>query len=718
MGMPVEKHKAKEPGPRAGAIVAALFEDRLRDSELRYRLLADNCSDMIASLDLDGRYTYVSPAAYSLFGQSESELLGRKATDFAHPEEVSLLPDIIADILTRPVVRTLTFRRRCKDGSYRWVESRIQGVRDASGTVTQIVLVARDISERRRAEEDLLVAATAFETQEGMAVCGADGTILRVNRAFTEITGYTADDVVGEKPSLLKSGRHKPGFYRALWDQLLRTGTWQGEVWNRRKSGEVYPEWLTITAVKDVNGEITHFVGTFTDITQRKASERAVERLAFYDPLTRLPNRRLLRDRLAHALASATRSRRHGAVMFIDLDHFKTINDSLGHDKGDLLLLEAARRLTDCVRKSDTVARLGGDEFVVMLEDLGIDRNEAAAQTRAVAEKILAALRRPYHIGTDDWDSSGSIGATLFQGAADDLDALLKQADLAMYRSKSDGRDVLRFYDPAMEASVRARAAMVAELRHAIETEQFILHFQPQMDSLGRPTGAEALLRWLHPERGLIEPGAFIPLAEETTLILSLGLWILRAACRQLVAWSKRDETAGLTLSVNVSACQFRQSDFVAQVRHILDSSGADPTRLKLELTESTLLDDIADARNKMEAMRAMGLRFSLDDFGTGYSSLSYLKCLPLSQLKIDRSFVSDVHHDPNAAAIAKTIVFLAKNLGINVIAEGVETEMQRSFLDSNGCNDFQGYLFSRPLPLHEFENFLTTTVPRQPGNG
>jgi diguanylate cyclase (GGDEF)-like protein/PAS domain S-box-containing protein len=690
-----------------------LFETRLKESEARYRLLADNCSDMIALLDMEGRYLYVSPASVSLFGQTEEELLGRLATDFAHPDDVALFPASIREIQAEPGVRTITFRRLRKDGQYCWVESKIQGVRDADNNVHQIILTARDISERRQAEEDLRIAATAFETQEGMIISAADGTILRVNRAFSEITGYSAMEAVGQKPSLLKSGRHDRTFYQALWEAVVRTGSWRGEIWNRRKDGEVYPEWLTITAVRGPGGGVTHFVGAFADITQRKAAEQAIERLAFYDPLTRLPNRRLLQDHLRQALAASARSTREGALLFIDLDNFKTVNDTLGHDKGDLLLQQTAQRLVACVRETDTVARLGGDEFVVMLEGLSENSNEAAAQARAIGEKILAALDVPYTFGSYEYECSASIGIALFGGQRQDIDEILKQADLAMYRAKTRGRNTIRFFDEKMQARIDARASLEAELRTAIQENQLLLHYQPQIDGRGMLTGAEALLRWQHPDRGVVLPDQFIPLAEKTGLILPMGQWVLETACAQLVDWATRMETEHLTLAVNVSACQFRQVNFAEQVLAILDRAGADPRKLRLELTESMLLDDIDDAISKMRRMKARGLSLSLDDFGTGYSSLAYLRSLPLSQLKIDRSFVTDVASDANAATITKTIVFLARSLGLAVIAEGVETERQREILANSGCHNYQGYLFSQPLPVAEFEEFLSQISPR-----
>ena len=459
--------------------------------------------------------------------------------------------------------------------------------------------------------------------------------------------------------------------------------------------------------MKGAHGEDTHYVGTISDISERKAVEEEIKRLAFFDPLTHLPNRRLLIDRLHQAMVASNRSGRLGALLFIDLDNFKTLNDTLGHDMGDLLLGQVAERLVGCVREGDTVARFGGDEFVVMLENLSADRNEAATQTRTVGEKILATLNAPYFLEARSHHSTSSIGATLFADHHDAIDELLKQADLAMYQAKAAGRNVMRFFDQGMQAVVNARADLEADLRRAIQGEEFLLHYQPQVDRDGHLTGAEALVRWRHPARGMVPPGEFIPVAEETGLILPLGHWVLETACKQLVTWAARPGMADVTLAVNVSARQFRHPDFVSQVLAVIENCGADPRRLKLEITESLLLDDVEDVITKMTELQEIGIGFSLDDFGTGYSSLAYLKRLPLDQLKIDQSFVRDVLTDPNDAAIARTIVALAQSLGLSVIAEGVETEAQRNLLASVGCLAYQGYLFGRPGPATDVEQLL-----------
>ena len=456
--------------------------------------------------------------------------------------------------------------------------------------------------------------------------------------------------------------------------------------------------------------------------TQRKLAEERISALAFFDPLTQLPNRRLLLDRLKQALVACVRSKRHGALMFLDLDHFKNLNDTHGHDAGDQLLMEVARRLVLCVRQGDTVARLGGDEFVIMLEDLDGDLTLAANQAEAVAEKIRISLAEPYQIllglsqenrMTIQHHLTASIGISLFFDQNDKREEILKRADLTMYQAKAAGRNTIRFFDPAMQRAVEARTVLEADLRQALAHGELCLYHQLQVDSGGNPIGSEALLRWRHPQRGLVSPLEFIPLAEESGLILPIGQWVLEQGCQCLAAWADNEHTCSLTLAVNVSARQFREMDFVSQVNNALMKSGADPARLKLELTESVVLFDAEDAISKMRALKALGIFLSLDDFGTGYSSLSYLHRLPLDQLKIDQSFVRDLHEDSSDAAIVRAIITLGSTLGLAVIAEGVETEAQRDYLAAHGCPAFQGYLFARPEPVEVFEAMLSKSISR-----
>ncbi len=464
--------------------------------------------------------------------------------------------------------------------------------------------------------------------------------------------------------------------------------------------------WTSISGMPifDAQEVFRGYRGIGRDITEHKRNEDENQRLAFYDTLTGLPNRRLLLDRLSQALVTTARNHQQAALLFIDLDNFKDLNDTLGHDLGDKLLEKVANRLVACVRQGDTVARFGGDEFVVMVEELNPDVGSAINQVKVVGEKILAALNRPFDLSGKERYSTPSIGIAVFSGQQQSMDEVLKRADLAMYQAKAAGRNTLRFFDPALQAAVADRVALEADLRYGLEHGQLVLFYQPIVDEKGTVTGVEALARWVHPQRGMVAPANFIPMAEKTGLILPLGRWVLQTACSQLVAWGGDPATQEVSIAVNVSAREFRQPEFATQVIETLRKTGASPKRLQLELTESLLLSDVQDAIRKMEQLKAMGVRFSLDDFGTGYSSLSYLKRLPLDHLKIDQSFVRDVLTDPNDAAIARTVVALAQSLGLSVVAEGVETEGQRDFLLASGCKSFQGYLFGHPVPAHELD--------------
>ena len=563
-------------------------------------------------------------------------------------------------------------------------------------------LFTRYHRELQRAQADLRVAAIAFESQMGICVTDPQGVILRVNQSYCDITGYSAAEAVGKTSALLKSGRHDAPFYDAMHSAIAATGAWHGEIWNRRKDGSIFPEWLTITAVKTDDGQISHFVSTLTDITQRKADEEKIRHLAYYDPLTGLPNRRLLLDRLQQAMMTSRRTQCQGALMFIDLDNFKLVNDTLGHDKGDLLLQEMARRLSACIRAGDTVARLGGDEFVVVLENMDTQARKAARQAQVVSEKVLLSIAQPLQLAGHELQTSCSIGVVLLTDDNASADDLMKHADLAMYQAKEAGRNTVRFFDPEMHAAVVKRVALEKDLRTGLQQGHLELFYQVQVDAQDHVVGTEALVRWHHPQRGLISPAEFIPLAEDSGLILPLGQWVLETACTQLARWALEPGREHLTVAVNVSGRQMQQNDFVAQVLETLERTGAPAQRLKLELTESLLLDNPQDTITKMEALKAHGVGFSLDDFGTGYSSLAYLRQLPLDQLKIDQSFVHNLVSDPRATAIVRTIVTLANNLGLSVIAEGVETDAERQNLAANGCYVYQGYLFGRPVPVHQ----------------
>jgi len=683
--------------------------DQLRDSEQRFRDFSSSTADWFWEMDADLRFSYFSDNFERNYGLSPDRVLGKTRRELLATDNLNA-PDImaahLAQIERHEPFRDYHYRIRDAGGRICWFSISGVPVIDANGQFAGYRGMGQNITKQKQTEEQLHIAAAAFESQEGMLVTDADSVILRVNKAFTEITGYTAAEAVGQTPRLLSSGRHDTDFYRAMWEAIHCTGGWQGEIWDRRKNGEVYPKWLTISAVKNGDGVVTHYVGTHFDITERKKAEETINGLAFFDQLTGLPNRTLLLDRLKQSMAASARSGSYGALLFIDLDNFKTLNDTLGHEVGDQLLKQVAQRLKTCVREGDSVARLGGDEFVVVLAGLGPTHQQAIASIELVANKILAAFNQPYLLDDVAHHSTASIGATLFLDDVATIDALMKQADLAMYKSKSAGRNTLRFFDQDMEAVAMKRAALENDLRAAIKEKQFVLHYQAQVSD-GRLMGSEVLVRWQHPRRGMVSPADFIPLAEETGAILPLGHWVLETACLQLAAWATQPEMEHLTVAVNVSAHQFRHNGFVDEVLAVLKNTGANPQRLKLELTESLLVANVEEVIEKMFALKAKGVAFSLDDFGTGYSSLSYLKRLPLDQLKIDRSFVRDVLTDPNDASIARTIIALGQNLGLGVIAEGVETEAQRDFLANSGCHAYQGYFFSRPLPIDEFERFL-----------
>ncbi len=695
--------------------------DRLvqRDADLaqfneRLTALIEAIPDAIFLKDGEGRWLVVNETAKRLFkahdfpwqGKTEMELAAARP-EFREIHEACLTEDERAWQAGKLTLSQESVA--ADDGTVHEFEVRKMPIFGDDGCRKALVVIGRDVTERRAAERELRIAAAAFEVQEGIMIAGADQVIQRVNRAFTRLTGYASEEAVGKHADMLHSGRHDQLFYRQMQDKLAAEGYWQGELWQRCRDGSVHPYWLTISTIKAIDGAVTHYIGTFSDISHFKDAEAAIHTLAYFDQLTDLPNRRLLMDRLQQALTASERRRHHGAILFIDLDNFKTLNDTRGHAVGDMLLIEAARRLTGSVRAEDTVARLGGDEFVVMLEGLSEDAAQAATYAEVVGAKILESLNQPYLLRGYEHHSSSSIGVSLFMGGQATVDDLIKHADTAMYQAKQSGRNTIRFFDPTMQAALEARIRLEHDLRQALPQQQLKLYYQMQVDERRALVGAEVLLRWEHPERGMVSPAQFIPVAEDSGMIVSIGFWVLQMACAQLKQWEQHPVGRGLQLAVNVSARQFRQADFVDQVQHVLQQTQANPAMLKLELTESMVLDNVTDTIEKMQALRALGVRFSMDDFGTGHSSLAQLKRLPLDQVKIDRSFVRDIASDPNDAAIVQTIIAMTGTLGLEVIAEGVETEMQLEFLRRNGCSQFQGYLFGHPVALAEFEKLLSS---------
>jgi diguanylate cyclase (GGDEF)-like protein/PAS domain S-box-containing protein len=678
---------------------AATREETMRISEEGYRLLLNHSPVGIFHYDSNLNITYCNECFADILHKSAKDIIGSNVEIL---KGQSIIPALKNALKGEMVLYEDRFYANFSVTN-RWIDMTCGPSLDRTGHILGGIAIVRDITERKQADEMMRIGGIAFESQSGMIVTDSNAVILRVNRAFTAKTGYTAQDLLGMTPHIYSSGRHDKVFFQSLWNTLSETGCWQGEIWNRHKSGMVFPEWLAISAVNAPDGSVTHYVGTYADITQNQDAVAEIHRLAYYDSLTHLPNRRMLQERLGQALAVAPRHGLHGAILFLDLDNFKSLNDTRGHDAGDQLLIEVANRLRAIVSDGDIVGRLGGDEFVVLLQDLSGDDEAAAIQSKQMGEQILESLTHPYQLEGYEFQCSASIGIRLFrdQGTVEEL---LRHADIAMYQAKTTGGKSLCFFDPIMQTMVTARAEMDKDLRNALEKQQFKLYFQPQVDDNFHIIGAEVLLRWQHPEQGLISPLDFIPVAEKTSLILPIGQWVLETVYDQLKIWESNSLASHIQLAVNVSTRQFRQPDFVARIQQALSRKGISPALLKLELTESLVLDNIEDTIVKMLALKDIGVRFSLDDFGTGYSSFSYLTQLPLDQLKIDRSFVNNIGRQPTDAIIVQTILGMAQNLGLEVIAEGVETEAQRSFLEQHGCSIYQGYLFSEPLTVEEFE--------------
>jgi diguanylate cyclase (GGDEF)-like protein/PAS domain S-box-containing protein len=574
-----------------------------------------------------------------------------------------------------------------------------------------MVLVARRVEREingyaaklARSNAELCQAATVFEnTKEGVMIADAANRVVAVNRAFIEITGYGANELIGRTPEVLRSSRQDEAFYRRIGEAIKEHGHWQGELWDRRKNGEDYPAWLSISVVKDDDGQVTHHVSVFSDITVLKESEARLDQLAHHDPLTGLPNRLLLNARAEHALARARRNEKQMAVLFLDLDRFKYINDTLGHPAGDLLLQQVAERLRKCVRDEDTISRLGGDEFTVVLEDL-----DDAGAASTVARKILGALSEKAVLFGREVFVTCSIGISLYPRDGEDIVTLFKNADSALYRAKDQGRDTYQFYTEELTTLAVERLELENDLRHALEMGELLVHYQPQVNlRSGRITGMEALARWQHPRRGLLMPADFIPLAEETGLIVPLGEWVLRTACFQAKAWLD----AGLStapVAVNLSPRQFRQKDLVERIAGIVQESGLPPDHLELEITEGLVMFNVEASVTLMGRLKDLGVRFSIDDFGTGYSSLSYLKRFPIDKIKIHQSFVQNITTDPEDAAISSAIISLTHSMKRKAIAEGVETDAQREFLLSHHCDEIQGHHFSKPAPADVIERLL-----------
>jgi diguanylate cyclase (GGDEF)-like protein/PAS domain S-box-containing protein len=682
--------------------------DRSRTKNLLDNI-ANSSPDAIYAKDMDGHYLFINREAIRATGKIPEQVMGRDDTVlFPHQQAAEIRANDLR-VLQQNQTSSYEVTLSTLDGDRIYLATK-GPLRDEAGQVFGLFGISRDITERKVKEEALRKSEEKFSKAfqaSSVAITIAsleDGRYIEVNEAFLETSGFQKHEVIGHTSTELKVWVDA-GDRQKYIDELTRNGSLRNfETRSRMKSGEIR---LFLVSAEFIElQDKTCTLNFILDITERKQAEEAIRNLAYFDALTKLPNRRLLMDRLSHALIASNRSQEFGALMILDLDNFKALNDTKGHDVGDRLLIEVARRIIANVRQEDSVSRLGGDEYVVMIEGLGVDETTAASQTEMVAVKIKAALNQPYMLsnGEQAHYSSASIGVTLFRGSELSIDVLLKQADMALYQAKGAGRNAVRFFNPAMQAAIESRAHMEAALRNGLQNNEFQLYYQPQIDQYGNVTGAEALLRWLPPDQAPIPPVQFIPLAEDTGLIIPLGLWVLQTACAQLKAWSDNLEKRDLQISINVSARQFRQADFVEQVFDTLKQTGVNPNLLRLELTESIVLENVEEVVTRMEQIKAFGVTFSLDDFGTGFSSLSYLKQLPLSEVKIDRSFVRDITTDPSDAAIVRATIAMSQSLGIHVIAEGVETEAQLRFLKENGCTSFQGYLFSKPVPIEDWE--------------
>jgi diguanylate cyclase (GGDEF)-like protein/PAS domain S-box-containing protein len=686
----------------------SLVERRLRRQQSELETMLRNVPVGVSRLDEQLRFRYVNSLQTQYMGRRSEEIVGQSM-------------EAVLPARSHATVRAHAEQALQGQGSeFEWQSTREDGTpfsgtvrmvpdRDESGHIFGALSILSDNSEIVRANQRLVESLrevselkAALDAHAIVAVTDAHGVITRVNDKFCAISQYPRSELIGKTHRIINSGHHPKGFFADLWRTISRGQVWNGEICNRAKDGSLYWVYTTIVPFTGDEGIPVQYIAIRADITERKRAEQEAQHMALYDALTGLANRRLMSERLRMAVQNAARAGHFGALVLLDLDNFKEVNDTLGHDQGDELLRQVAQRLQHCVRQTDTVARLGGDEFVVILGDLGPQPSPAIGAAGDLCDKVRRALGERYHFNTLTIDLTSSLGVVMFGGVEVPLDELLKQADMALYRAKAAGRDRQVFFDPTLQAEVVERARLLADLREAIEGGQLRVFYQPVVNARRLCQGVEALVRWAHPRRGMVSPAQFIPVAEQAGLIEAIGQVVLRQACEQLVAWRDDPAREGWTVAVNVSAREFRRPDFVAQVQSALLQTGANAHLLRLELTESMLHSDLEETIARMGALQQIGVRFSLDDFGTGYSSLAYLKRLPLDQLKIDQSFVRDVLTDPNDAAIARTVLSLARSMGLGVVAEGVETLAQMEFLLAQGCQSFQGYLFGRPVPAEQ----------------
>ena len=685
-------------------IIALGLERKQAENRLQIQArIVEQIRDAIITTDAEGLIATWNNSAQRLFGYGYQEALRRPLSFILAPHELDFFQQRVMPKVREKLSHQVEMEIQTKQGEVRHADLSLTMIDRETATGGGLICCARDISERKKSEEKIRLSSRYLEdTSEAVIITDAEAKIIEVNKAFERVTGYSREEAIGQNPRILKSGHYDAKFYQEMWHTLLTTGHWEGEIWSRRKNNELYPKWLSISAVTDQRGRTTHYVGVSTDLTAIKQTQDKLEELAHYDQLTSLPNSLLFRDRLQQAMTRARRENHKVALLLFDLDRFKEVNDTLGHNTGDTVLTEVAQRLRRNMEGVETISRPGGDEFFLLLDKIrDIDQVVQAAQ------KVLALFSEPYRVDEHELYLTPSIGITLFPDDDAEVGNLIKNAETAMYHAKKDSGNSFQFFQQSMFADALTKMTMKNRLRQAVEFEEFELYYQPKICADGKSVcGAEALIRWVRPDRRPVSPAEFIPLAEETGLIIPIGEWVLRQACRQSLLWQQ----AGLPpirIAVNLSAAQFKQPNFKDDINWILNEIGLPAELLELEITESLLMDDVAAATATMQSLKEMGIHLALDDFGTGYSSLSYLKRFPLDSLKIDRAFVKDISTDDDDRAVIITIITLAHSLKMQVVAEGVETADQVAFLQGKGCDTFQGYYFSKPLPAKEFEEFL-----------
>ena len=685
--------------------------NRLKDNEQRLSLALSSANQGLYDINIQTGEASVNPQYAIMLGYKPESFVESVSSclERIHPDDQQRVLNNFNNYLSGAIDEYRSeFRLRTKSGEWLWILSLGRLVeKDAEGNPLRLLGTHTDITELKTAQEKVRQAAQVFSsTIEGVTITDTEGAILDVNKAFCDITGYSREEVLGQNPRILKSNKHDQAFYQAMWQSLHEQGYWRGEIWNQKKDGEIFPELLTISSVVDSFNNVTGYVAVFTDITQTKESEKRLDYLAHHDPLTGLPNRILFNAILEQAIHRSTRERETIAVLFIDLDRFKHINDSYGHAAGDELLTQCAVRLTNVIRGEDRVARLSGDEFVGFLENVGSSDNASL-----VVRKIMSCFKEPFILNNNEVSVTCSVGISLFPDDSATMSELVSYADTAMYLAKEEGRNTYQFYTSEMTTAAAEFVFMENAIRRALKENHFYLVYQPQLDLKNNTLcGLEALIRWQHPEQGVIAPGHFIPIAEKIGLVREIGKWVLNEACRQASEWQQRGLQFGY-VSVNVSGRQIKQADFAAQVKAVLIQYQLAPNCLELEVTESYLMDHQDEGVRQLRELRDLGVSIAIDDFGKGYSSLNYLKLLPVDKLKIDQSFVRDIPEDVNDMAISEAVIALGKALDLSVIGEGIETEDQISFLKDKGCQFGQGYYFSKPKLAADIDGLLAQEI-------